>query len=67
MINKKQQLYNKAKQFQRETDWTLFRKFCKAIQKKIQSEYWKYLARIIDPERTSQRKEIFLAIHKITQ
>ena len=55
MINKKQRLYNKAKKFQREPDWTSFRKYRKVIQKKIQSEYWKYLAHIIDPEQDKEK------------
>ena len=46
-INKKQRLYNKAKKYQRETDWTSFKKFRKATQKKIQSEYGKYLTHLI--------------------
>ena len=53
--DKKQRLYNKAKKYQRETDWTSFRKYRKATQKKIQSEYWKYLALIIDPEQDKEK------------
>ena len=43
----KQRLYNKAKTFKIQADCTLFMKFCKATQKKIQSQYWKYRAHII--------------------
>ena len=43
----KQRLYNKAKTFKIQADCTLFMKFCKATQKKIQSQYRKYRAHII--------------------
>jgi hypothetical protein len=67
MINKKQRLYNKAKKYQRETDWTSFRKYCKATQKKIQSEYWKYLAHIIDPEQDKEKKSFWHYIKSLNK
>ena len=61
------QLYNKAKKFQRETDWTSFRKFHKATQKKIQSEYWKYLTHIIDPEQDKEKKSFWHYIKSLNK
>ena len=57
MINKKQQLYNKAKKYQRETVWTSFRNFREAEDP---SEYWKYFTHIIDPEQDKDKnKKLF--------
>ena len=66
-INKKQRLYNKAKKFQRETDGTSFRKYRKATQKKIQSEYWKYLAHIIDPEQDKEKQSFWHYIKSLNK
>ena len=66
-VNKKQRLYNKAKKYQKETDWTSFRKYRKATQKKIQSEYWKYLAHIIDPEQDKEKNSFWHYIKSLNK
>ena len=48
-----------SQEIPRETDWTSFRKFRKATQKKIQLAYWKYLTHIIDPEQDKDKKSFW--------
>ena len=60
-------MYNKAKKYQRETDWTSFRKLRIDTQKKIQSKYWKYLIYIIDPEKDKDKTSFWHYIKSLSK
>lgn len=67
MLKKKQRLYNKARKFKRDGDWSEFRKLRKAVQKKIREGYWKYIGQLVDPENDNQKKSFWKYIKSLNK
>ena len=59
LINKKQRVYRKAKQFQNPHDWKHFKELQYQVRSCLRRQHWKYINNMITTHNTTSKNKLF--------